>query len=274
MKNKTNLYGCAICPKTFSVANALIKHIEDHKLSEKTSSGTKIKNEHTDFNEVNQKIVATKKNDRTGYKSNNFKAQNKRGTSNSCGYCNKNLQSKYHLKRHERVHTGERPFSCKYCDKKFQHKKGAEDHETLHTGVRPFCCKYCSKSFTRPSTLNQHERIHTGEKPYSCKYCQKKFNTQTYIKRHHQKICTGEMKYNYRIEKNNYEIPQNKEDRYSCKNCVKKFKYYCLLKKHEKIHDRRANKPFSCQYCNKKFSTRNYVKIHEKVHSTENSTKP
>ena len=76
------------------------------------------------------------------------------------------------------------------------------------------------------------------------------------------------MKYNYRIEKNNYETPQKRGERHSCNNCMKKFKYYCLLKKHEKVH--RRDKPFSCQYCNKQFSTRPYVKNHEKVHSTKN----
>ena len=56
MNNKTNPYGCALCPKTFPVPTALTKHIENHKLSTKTLTGTKVKNEPPDFKEDNQNI--------------------------------------------------------------------------------------------------------------------------------------------------------------------------------------------------------------------------
>jgi hypothetical protein len=38
-----------------------------------------------------------------------------------CGLCGKQI-SKKSMKVHERVHTGEKPFSCTYCQMKFKQK--------------------------------------------------------------------------------------------------------------------------------------------------------
>ena len=74
-----------------------------------------------------------------------------------------------HLKKHERLHTGKRPFECKICNKAFSRTSILKIHERVHTGDRPFECKTCNKAFSESGKLRIHERTHTGENRLSQK---------------------------------------------------------------------------------------------------------
>ena len=65
------------------------------------------------------------------------------------------------IKRHERTHTGDIPFSCSQCDKKDSTSSHLETHERTRTGDKPFSCSLCSYKCST-SGVQKHERTHSG----------------------------------------------------------------------------------------------------------------
>ncbi|XP_027272732.1 zinc finger protein 433-like isoform X2 [Cricetulus griseus] len=78
-------------------------------------------------------------------------------------------------KKHERNHSGEKPYACRHCGKHFRHASSCNKHERKHTGKKPYECRHCGKAFFDRSSQKRHEQVHTGEKPYACNLCGKAF---------------------------------------------------------------------------------------------------
>ncbi|XP_045510602.1 zinc finger protein 33A [Colias croceus] len=203
--NSVTKYNCHLCSKNFKMRGSLMVHLRvahygfTHK--NKTNSNTEEsfnKNDGTNVPNVEEKPTEYLRTD---------------GKQWQCDVCNKFFTTKYFLKKHKRLHTGETPYACTQCNKTFTFQQSFHKHLLYHNDDKPHVCNFCGRAFKELSTLHNHQRIHTGEKPFACETCGKCFRQRvSYLV--HRRIHTGAMPY-------------------KCTACEKSFRYKVSQRTHK-----------------------------------------
>ncbi|KAH9634191.1 hypothetical protein HF086_001393 [Spodoptera exigua] len=153
-------YHCHLCPKNFKMRGSLMVHLRVAHFGflsgNSNYDAAKDKSSDANSEQLDEKLSHLERNDNKQWQ---------------CEVCRKCFTTKYFLKKHKRLHTGETPYACAQCNKTFTFQQSYHKHLLYHNDEKPHTCTYCGRAFKELSTLHNHQRIHTGEKPFSCETC-------------------------------------------------------------------------------------------------------
>ncbi|XP_076456904.1 uncharacterized protein LOC143291129 isoform X19 [Babylonia areolata] len=204
---------------------------------------------------------------------NRLLASTSSGSFNSCEYCGRVFSKKEYLRRHVRIHTGERPYRCVVCQLSFRRSHHLRRHELMHTDIRPFSCHACDKAFKQKQHLERHLASHTDLRAFACSLCDKAFKQKQHLDRHlhcHSDVrafgcslCHKAFKQKQHLDKH---LQCHSDLRaYGCSLCHKAFKQKQHLDKHLLCHsDLRA---YGCSLCHKAFKQKQHLDKHLHCHS-------
>ncbi|XP_048355206.1 RE1-silencing transcription factor-like isoform X3 [Sphaerodactylus townsendi] len=161
-----------------------------------------------------------------------------------CPECSRKFNNSSNMRKHLRIHKGERLYGCHACGKSYTDPSNLAHHQRKHTGERPYLCPTCPKAFSMKTNLDIHIRQHLGIRPFSCLQCGSTFYSRTrlvyHMKRHDRRPISVR-----------------------CEDCDKTFSSQKQFYKH-----RRRHRNLVCEDCGEIFAFKYKYKFHLSLHKT------
>ncbi|GIY62758.1 hypothetical protein CDAR_477281 [Caerostris darwini] len=75
------------------------------------------------------------------------------------------------------------PYVCEHCGRADKYLSDFKRHQVMHTGERPHACQVCGDAFGQKFTLKTHMKRH-AENTYYCEECKNSFKSEEEFERH------------------------------------------------------------------------------------------
>ncbi|XP_050072493.1 zinc finger protein 761-like [Anopheles maculipalpis] len=203
----------------------------------------------------------------------------------TCDICGVTMRYRSSFRYHMRIHYHEQmgTFKCQYCDRVFGTRARLERHERVHTGERPYACHLCPKTFSHSGQLATHIARHNNERGHQCIQCGKAFFSKALLRQHltshetHEtRTTTHKMrprpclyvgcKHVARTYQAYYLHRLRHEMAHPCDVCGKRFARDCEMRRHRRIYHS-VDHPFKCEQCSKSFLSSQSYREHMDSHA-------
>ncbi|CAO2618056.1 Zinc finger Y-chromosomal protein 1 [Lemmus lemmus] len=193
-----------------------------------------------------------------------------------CADCGKCFRYQSEVKKHIRIHTGEKPYECQYCEYKSADSSNLKTHiKAKHSKEIPLKCDTCVLTFSDTKEAQQHALTHRESKTYQCLHCSHKSSNSSDLKRHVISVHTKDYPHKCELCSKGFHRPSElkkhaathkSKNMHQCTQCDFKSPDPLLLSHHIlSVHT--VNVPFKCKRCEREFQQQCELQNHMKTHS-------